>query len=303
MSLLMQAVQAENLRRAWEAVAENGGMPGVDDISLRTWRRHWEERLMGLARAVRTNTYTPRPLRLRQIPKRSGGMRTLRIPTVTDRVLQRAVLQVLNDIYEPRFLDCSYGYRPRRSLRSALAQIILQRENGLRWVLDADIDAFFDQVDHELLLRFLQNDLPDESLLALISCWLETARAQPGASRGIAQGSPLSPLLANVYLHRLDLALTQRGRRLVRYADDFIVFARTQQAAQNLQTEVAADLAGLRLQLEPQKTRIASFDEGFTFLGVHFREDTYSFTWEGKEVCVAGAQAGWLWGQYLPEYE
>jgi len=303
MSLLKQAVQAENLRRAWEAVAENGGMPGVDDVSLWAWRRNWEERRTGLARAVRTNTYTPRPLRLRQIPKRSGGTRTLRIPTITDRVLQRAVLQVLSDIYEPRFLDCSYGYRPRRSLRSAVAQIILQRENGLRWVLDADIDAFFDQVDHELLLRFLQNDLPDESLLALISRWLEAARAQPCASRGIAQGSPLSPLLANVYLHRLDLALTRRGRRLVRYADDFVVFARTQPAAQNLQTEVAADLAGLRLHLEPQKTRIASFDEGFTFLGVHFREDTYSFTWEGKEVCVAGAQAGWLWGQYFPEYE
>ena len=217
MNLLQQTLGVQNLHQAWEAVAENNGVPGVDDLSITAWRRNWEERLVNLARQVRTNTYRPSRLRRRRIPKKKGGFRTLRIPTVTDRILQRAALQVLHEIYEPCFLDCSYGYRPGRSLKLAVEQILMYRENGFRWVLDADIDSFFDRVDHELLLRFLQEDLPDESLLYLINTWLKAARPSPDISRGIPQGSPLSPLLANIYLHRLDQALTNRGRRLVRY--------------------------------------------------------------------------------------
>jgi len=275
----------------------------VDELTIGVWRRTWEERLVDLSKKVRANTYRPGGLRKRRVPKKRGGYRTLRIPTVTDRVLQRAVFQVLCTWYEPRFMDCSYGYRPGRSLKNALEQILIYRENGLRWVLDADIDSFFDEVDHELLLRFLQADLPDESLLPLVAAWLEKGSSHLQASRGIPQGSPLSPLLANVYLHRLDLALLKCGRNLVRYADDFVVFGDCFSAAEAACHETERILESLSLHFEPSKTRITSFEDGFHFLGVYFFENSYRYLWEDKEIRVDGNQSNWLFGDYQPEYE
>jgi CRISPR-associated protein Cas1 len=151
----------DNLREAWEEVAENRGMPGVDDVSIPRWRRTWEERLVNLAHDVRTHRYRPAPLRVLRIPKRKRTeYRTLRVPTVTDRVLERAVLQVLYQLYEPRFLPCSYGYRPGKSLRDAVQRIVDLREQGYTWVLDADIDEYFDSVSHPRLLPPTPRNLP-----------------------------------------------------------------------------------------------------------------------------------------------
>ncbi len=301
--LLNRILNLDNLREAWEEVAENRGMAGVDDVSIRRWRRTWEERLVNLARDVRANRYKPGKLRVRRIPKRVGNeYRTLRIPTVTDRVLQRAVLQVLYDSYEPLFLRCSFGYRPGKSLRNAVQYIIVQREAGFTWVLDADIDAFFDNVDQPLLLDLLAQQIGDAQLLLLIAGWLAQGRPKPDLARGIPQGSPLSPLLANVYLHPLDVGLTDGGWRPVRYADDFVAFATTQAEAEAAYRRTEALLADLRLRYEPTKTRISSFAAGFEFLGVLFEDDVYRYRWEDKLITVDDTTVDWLFGDYGPEY-
>lgn len=301
--LLDRVLEAHNLRRAWTEVAENQGIAGVDDVSIRRWRRNWEERLVDLARAVRCSRYKPARLRVRRVPKKEPGeWRVLRIPTVTDRVLQRAVLHVLHDVYEPWFLPCSYGYRPGRSLKDAVQRIVDLREGSRAWVLDADIDACFDSVDHGRLAAILADDIDDPPLLSLIRGWLKAARLHPDAARGIPMGSPLSPLLANVYLHPLDRELTNRRRDLVRYADDFIVLTLTRPDAEAAYREVEALLADLKLRYEPRKTQITSFEQGFVFLGVRFYRDTYSYEWQGKEIEVEGGQVDWLFNQYGPTY-
>jgi len=302
-TLLEQALKSDNLRLAWEEVAENKGVGGVDGVSLRAWQRNWEERLVNLAGAVRANTYQPRKLRLKRIHKRDRReFRILRIPTITDRVLQRAVLQVLHPVFEPRFLDCSFGYRPKRGLLEAVQRIIVLRENEYRWVLDADIDEFFNSVDYTLLLDFLRHDLPDDSLLPLIARWLELGRSHPDQALGIPLGSPLSPLWANIILHRLDVAVTRQGWQMVRYADDFLVFAESSYLVEKAYNGVEKFLAALRLRYEPSKTRLTSFEQGFDFIGVHFQGDEYSYIYLDKEIKVSGDEVDWLFSRYAPEY-
>jgi len=301
--LMERILDADNMRRAWNAVAENAGMAGVDDVSVRRWWRNWEERLVALTRAVRANRYRPARLRVRRIPKkRRNEWRVLRIPTVTDRVLQRATLQAVQPLCEPWFLECSYGYRPGRGLKDAVQRILDLREGNREWVLDADIDECFDSIDHALLLSFVERDVPDPQVVRLIRRWIEGMHGARGRGRGIAMGSPLSPLLANLYLHRLDRALGPWREGLVRYADDFVVLTVTQPEVEEVYEEVSAILERLELRYEPHKTRIASFDRGFTFLGVHFYRDTYTYTWHDKTIEVEGDRVDWLFGEYGPRY-
>jgi len=172
MKLLQRVLEPANMRRAWVEVSANEGVAGVDHETVAVWARDWEARLVALAEDVRGNRYRPAELRERPVPKASGdGLRLLRIPTVTDRVLQRAALQVLHLIMEPRFLPCSYGYRPGRGVADAVRAISRLRRQGYVWVLDADIDDFFNQVHHATLRAFLDVDLPDNSLLNLIDAW------------------------------------------------------------------------------------------------------------------------------------
>lgn len=320
--LLQRALEMPNLRRAWTEVAANAGVAGVDEVGVAEWARDWEARLVRLADEVRGNRYQPAPLRERRIPKASGdGLRLLRIPTVTDRVLQRAVLQVLQPFYEPRFLDCSFGYRPGRGVAGAVRAISRLRKRGHTLVLDADIDDFFNQVDHAVLAEMLDADLPDDSLLRLIEAWNKIDCLSPLCDRGIPMGSPLSPLLANVVLHRLDVAVTtgEPQRRatgddvpaggpfcafpLVRYADDFVVLASWPDGLQTAYDWVGAVLAGLRLRYEPHKTRLTSFDEGFDFLGVHFEENWYWYTYGDRRVEVREGDDDRVLERWRPEYE
>ncbi len=303
-SLRQRALATPNLRQAWNEVAGNEGAAGVDDVTIAAWARNWEERLAQLAADARANRYRPGPLRERRVPKASGdGTRLLRIPTITDRVLQRAVLQVLLPFYEPRFLPCSYGYRPGRGVPDAVRHIVHLRRQGYVWVLDADIDDFFNQVDHDRLHAFLDEDLPDNSLLPLIAAWNKVDPLTPAADRGIPMGSSLSPLLANVYLHRLDAAITAAGFPLVRYADDFIVLAAWPDGRQVAYERVAEALAALKLRYEPRKTRLASFDEGFDFLGVHFEETWYWYLWGDKRVEVREDDDDRVLERFTPSYE
>ena len=210
----------ENLEEAWERVADNQGAPGVDGVRIARFARNWEENLRRLRRLVWENRYKPSKLRRIAVPKSGGGQRLLSIPTVADRVLQRAVLNVLDDVFERQFLDCSYGYRQGRGLRDAVQAILEHRDRGLVRVLDADIDECFDSLDHELLLGFLAEEVDDSLVMGLLRGWLQVGRRYRNPDRGIPLGSPISPLCCNVYLHRLDQALVWNRWSPVRYADD-----------------------------------------------------------------------------------
>ena len=290
----------ENLAAAWERVADNRGAPGVDHTSIARFARNWEENLRRLRELLRSGHYEPARLRRVAVPKRGGGQRLLSIPTVADRVLQRAMLNVLEDIYERVFLSCSYGYRVGKSLRNALAAMLDYRERGLTWVLDADIDDCFDSIDHALLLSFLAEHVRDERILRLMRTWLEQGRRYREPDRGIALGMPISPLLCNVYLHRMDCALVKARWALLRYADDFVVCCHSEEQAWRARAVVADVLAGLHLRLEPHKTRVVSFEQGFEFLGIRFERDHYRFLWKDKSIQVHGPVPVWLWG-YVPD--
>ncbi len=301
MSLIERVLDMTNLQEAWERVAENQGAPGVDKVSIRRFARHWEENLRRIREQVWTNCYRPARLRRTAVPKRhSGGQRLIAVPIVADRVLQRAVLNVVDDLFDREFLECSFGYRKGRGVRQAVAALLRYRDRGLRWVLDADIDECFDSLDHELLEGFLAEKLGDPVVMGLMRAWLRVGRRFENPDRGIALGMPVSPLWCNIYLHRLDRELVRHRWAVVRYADDFVVCGDSRKQAEQAQQVVTDLLAPLRLRLEPSKTRITGFDEGFEFLGVRFYRDSYTFTWKDKEVEVHGPVPSWIWG-YMPE--
>jgi group II intron reverse transcriptase/maturase len=297
-ALLDRILMPTNLAAAWEAVAANEGMPGVDRVAIGRFARTWEERTAALAEEVRAGRYRPSPLRVRFIPKRDGGQRRISIPTVADRVLQRAALEILLPHFDRKFLSCSYGYRPKRGVAQAVAAVIRYRDRGLRYVLEADIDDCFGSFDHELLLRLLEQEVSDWRVMQLMRWWLDVGRPIKNTARGIALGMPISPLWANIYLHELDWRLVRNRWPLVRYADDFVVLTDSTGAAERAHAVAATALADLKLRLEPAKTRISSFGDGFEFLGVRFQGDEYSFLWQEKRITVAGA-FDWLWGQHI----
>ncbi len=296
--LLDQILAPANLAAAWEAVAANEGMPGVDRVATGRYARNWEERVTALADDVRGNRYRPSRLRVRFIPKQNGGQRRISIPIVADRVLQRATLQVLLPRFDRKFLSCSYGYRPKRGVAQAVAAVIRYRDRGLRTVLEADIDDCFGSVDHEILLRLLEQEAPDWRVLQLMRWWLDVGRPQAGVARGIALGMPISPLWANLYLHEMDWQLVRNRWAVVRYADDFVVLVESAQAGELARKVTTEALAGLKMRLEPTKTRVSSFTDGFEYLGVRFQGDSYSFLWEEKRITVAG-EFDWLWSEQI----
>ncbi|MCB0044718.1 MAG: hypothetical protein KDD92_04755 [Caldilineaceae bacterium] len=289
-----------NLCDAWERVAGNQGAPGPDRVSVRRFARNWETNLQRLQNQLRTQTYRPGRLRRVAVPKRGGGQRLLRIANIGDRVAQRAVLNVLDDHFERRFYACSYGYRPGRSLHGALRAILRFRDQGLMWVLDADIDNCFDSVDHELLRTFLEKDVPDPDARKLLDLWIDAGTIRRNPNRGLAQGMPIAPLLCNVFLHRLDKTMVRGRWAIVRYADDFIVCCASPDEAQRAYRLVEQRLDQLKLTYEPAKTCVTSFEEGFDFLGIHLTATDYSFVWQEKRFTVEGATPGWLW-RYTPD--
>ncbi|WP_187326928.1 CRISPR-associated endonuclease Cas1 [Martelella lutilitoris] len=208
--------------------------------------------------------YVPRPARVVDIPKPSGGRRRLRIPAVRDRVIQTASASLLGAGLEPSFNALSFGYRPGRSVQQAVAAVDRLRREGFRWAVDADIHACFDSVAHERLMTELARYVDDHYFINLISLWLEHYGS---GGRGLAQGSPISPVLANLYLDPLDDAFEKGADRLVRYADDFVILSQSRVAAEKARDKAGRLLARFDLDLHPQKTRIVHFDDGLRFLG------------------------------------
>jgi CRISPR-associated protein Cas1 len=256
---------------AWHHIEDNDGVPGVDGVTLDDFELRVEENLNALERDLRERLYLPQPFLRGSMPKPAGGRRELAIPTVRDRVAQSAAALVVTPILDAEFEPVSFGFRRHRSVPHAIAEVRRHYAEGYHWIVEADIDDFFDEVDHDLLLGRLEASIPDPDLMRLVRLWL-TAPVQEGTriverNRGLPQGAPISPVLANLYLDRFDEALLARGMRLVRFADDFIVLCKERPAADAALELSETVLSELQLALDPDKTRVTHFDRGFRFLG------------------------------------
>ncbi len=290
-----------NMREAWEQVQANRSKPGIDRVTLARWGRNWEANIERLRHQVRTNTYRPnRPKRF-TIRKKGGGTRELSMLTVTDKVMQRAVLNKINPLFDGRFLPCSHGYRPKRSVGTAVEQVLNYRDGGLRFVLDADIEACFDSLDHTILMSLIRRRISDWFVLNLTALWLKAGRKYRKQAIGVPMGGVLSPLWANIYLHPLDAWLNGLGFKVVRYADDFLVLCASESDAQIARTATERALAHLNLHLAAHKTCITNFEDGFVFLGVTFHKETYAYIWEQKKIKVKGRKLNLLY-KHLPKY-
>ena len=263
-----------NLQRGWSEVRHGKTSParrrsaGIDGVSIAQWEQDWPARLRQLQTELIRGEYQPAPLLWFDIPRSEPGRyRRLGIPTITDRVAQRTLKNVLEPFYEVQFLSCSHGFRPGRSVETAVSHVLWHVERGRCWVADADIQAYFDSVDHARLLAMLEH-LGEPRVIGLIAAWLERGAASPG--KGIAQGAVISPLLANVYLHPLDVALVSSGAALVRYADDLVVMCSAPGEAVRALQDVAVMLNALNLDLNREKSTVRPFGPDFEFLGARF---------------------------------
>lgn len=262
-----------NLERAWKKVRSNRGAGGVDRQTIANFAEGEEKHLKELHRLLRAKQYRPQALRRVYIPKGNGEERPLGIPAVRDRVVQQALLNILEPIFEPLFHEHSYGFRPGRSTHQAIAQVRRALSEGKEWVIDVDVRKYFDSVNHELLLDAVNEEVSDGSVLRLLREFLESGVMQDGVWReteeGTPQGGVISPLLANIYLNRFDWKMAQGGYEVVRYADDFVVLCRSKEEAEGAYKHIRHIIEDeLRLQIHPDKTRILYHKEGaFDFLG------------------------------------
>ena len=268
----------ERLEEAFQAVARNQGAPGSDGQTIEEVRLHLPSILARLRTVLLNENYMPGDIRRVWIPKSGGGKRGLGIPNVVDRVVQEAVRQVLEPVYEPTFHASSHGFRPKRSCHTAIAEAVQHVDAGYEWVVDLDLEAFFDRVNHQRLMSRLAQRVHDKRLLVLIGRMLKVKVVLPDGLRvstdeGVPQGGPLSPLLSNIVLDELDQELERRGHRFVRYADDANIYVRSEQAGQRVMASVKAFLERrLRLRVNERKSAVARPEERH-FLGFRLRRE------------------------------
>lgn len=270
------------LMEAWKRVKANGGAGGIDKISIADVEKYGVEKFVQeIQQELIEGKYQPKPVRRTYIPKGDGKQRPLGLPTIKDKIVQMAVKLIVEPLFEADFLDCSYGFRPKRSAHQALDRIRKDTANKGWWVVDADIKGYFDNINHDKLMLMVKQRVSDRRVLKLVWKWLKAGVMENGelneSEIGSPQGGVISPLLSNIYLHYLDskweLHYKHLGK-LIRYCDDFVVICRTKKEAEHALKAVRTIMDKLELELHSEKTRLVSLwdgKEGFDFLGFHHR--------------------------------
>jgi group II intron reverse transcriptase/maturase len=259
--LLNQILSRENMLLALKRVEQNKGSHGVDMMPVQNLRLHIVENWLSIKEAILKGTYEPMPVRRVEIPKPDGGVRLLGIPTVTDRLIQQAIAQILSKIYDPMFSEHSYGFRPNRSAHDAVRKAKGYIKEGYRWVVDMDLEKFFDRVNHDRLMGTLAKTIKEKPLLKLIRKYLQAGVMINGVisstEEGTPQGGPLSPLLSNIVLDELDKELESRGHKFVRYADDCNIYVKSKRAGLRTMASIKRFIEGkLRLKVNEKKSAV-----------------------------------------------
>ena len=276
MSLIEALVEEANIDRAWKNVKANRGASGPDGITITEFPEWFRPRWNTIRQQLLDGTYQPQPVRRVTIDKPDGGKRLLGIPNLIDRVIQQAIVQILTPVFDPHFSESSYGFRPKRSAHGAAKQVSRTIRRGYRYAVDMDLSKFFDWVQHDVLMARVSKKIHDKTLLQLIGRYLRAGVMVDGqfqaTTEGTPQGGPASPLLANILLDDLDKELARRGLPFVRYADDFVIFTKSQRSAQRVFDSVARYLTRkLHLVVNLEKSRIVPTSEleylGFSFIG------------------------------------
>ncbi len=264
----------DNLNRAYKQVRKNHGAPGIDGMTIEDALPWIKEHRDELLQSLRDESYEPSPVRRKEIPKPDGGVRKLGIPTVIDRIIQQAIAQKLQSIWEPLFSRSSFAYRPNRSAQTAIRTVKEYAKKGYTYAVSVDLSKYFDTLNHELLMDMLHGQIQDGRVLRLIKKYLKSGVMEDGivtkTEEGTPQGGPLSPLLANIYLNEFDWEMSRRGVMTVRYADDIVVLARSKRAANRLVGSCRRYLEGkLKLKMNTEKSKVTDiYDrENFKFLG------------------------------------
>lgn len=271
-------VERGNLQEAYAKVRGNGGGPGVDGMSVVGLKEHFQKHGESITTKLLAGKYQPAAIKASDIPKGNGGVRTLGIPTVLDRMIQQGIHQVIGPIFDIGFSESSYGFRPNRSAHDAVRKAQEYITSGKKWVVDIDLKSFFDQVNHDRLMTMLGRKVRDKTLLALIAKYLKAPMQKADGSKearrsGTPQGGPLSPLLANIYLDPLDKEVEKRGLAFVRYADDVAIFASSPRSAERILESLVKWLKkelGLEVNLEKSGTGTSG---GSSLLGFRIYED------------------------------
>ncbi len=279
MELIEKILSEENINEAIRRVKSNKGAPGVDKMTVNEIGRYFEEHAEEIKASVMEMKYKPQPVRRVYIPKANGKKRPLGIPTVRDRVIQQAAAQQLNRIYEPTYSEHSYGFRTGRDCHGAIEEVLQYLNEGYEWVIDLDIEKYFDTVNHDKLISILREKVNDKTTLHLIRSFLRAGVMEDGLVSssiiGVPQGGPLSPELSNIYLDKFDKELESRGLRFVRYADDCNIFVKSEMAADRVMKSVTSWLERkLFLKVSATKTKVVR-PTNSNFLGFTF--------WKGKD--------------------
>ena len=277
LDILGKILNKDNLNRAYKRVKANKGAPGVDGMTVEEAFEWLKEHNHELTERIRKGHYTPSPVRRVEIPKPDGGIRKLGIPTVIDRIIQQAMTQQLIPIYEPKFSDGSFGYRPGRSAKDAVQRIKEYAEQGYTRAVVLDLSKYFDTLNHELLVNILRRDIKDERAIQMIKRYLRSGVMENGVvvetEEGSPQGGNLSPLLANIYLNEFDQEFNKRGVPCIRYADDIVLLAKSERASERLLESSTKFLEGtLKLKVNREKSRTVSVFaiRNFKYLGFCF---------------------------------